>query len=408
MIERPRGTRDFDPDEMRSRNWLEKKLRKMAGNYGYHEILTPTFEHTDLFLEKSGPSIVEEIYSFEDKGGREIALRPEFTASVMRMYSDSLRGEPKPLKLFYFGPAFRYERPQSGRYREFWHFGTEMIGVETPRADAENIALAYDCLKETGLENIKMKISNLQILEQFLEERGISEEDREEIYHLIDKEEDIHEVEDKFDLGEDFSKLFDTPFEDLNGMLKNTSPYSHLQEVIEALSYYGIGKDQYEIDLGTVRGLDYYSGVVFEIEAEILGAQKQICGGGDYNLSDLFNVEVSSKGFAIGFDRLLLALQKEDKLPSKERTGCYIIPIGKECLSYAYDVLSVLRGENITADIDLKGRGIGKSLGFADKAGYKYSLMIGEDEVEEDEVTLKDMDSGKQDTIDKEDIIGEL
>ena len=149
MIERPRGTRDLTPEEMDTRSKIEGTLRKVCESFGYSEILTPTFEHTELFLERSGPSIVEEIYDFEDKGGRDIALRPEFTASVMRMYAESLRERPKPLKLYYYGPAFRYERPQSGRYREFWHFGTELIGPDTPRADAENIALAFSCLKRS-------------------------------------------------------------------------------------------------------------------------------------------------------------------------------------------------------------------------------------------------------------------
>lgn len=408
MIERPRGTRDFTPDEMVSRNWLEKVLRRKVRDYGYRETLTPTFEHTELFTEKSGPSIVEEIYSFEDKGDREIALRPEFTASVMRMYSESLKGEPKPLKLFYFGPAFRYERPQSGRYREFWHFGTEMIGADTARADAENIALAYECMQETGLENIEMRISNIQILEDFLAERDIPQEEREEIYHMIDKEEDIDVIIDQFDLGEDFSQLLETPFDGLSELFRDKSSYGYLKEVVEKLSYYDIEEGDYEIDLSTVRGLDYYSGVVFEIDAEILGAQKQICGGGDYNLSDIFNIDVSSKGFAIGFDRLLLALQKEDKLPSEKREGCYVIPMGEESHQYAYEVLTMLRDDNQRTDIDLKGRRIGKSLGFADKTGFKYSLIIGEDEVKNDEVALKDMESGDQESIAKEDIIGAL
>ncbi len=408
MIERPRGTRDFSPEEMDARSWLEDVLRRKVKDFGYSEILTPTFEHTQLFMEKSGPSIVEEIYSFKDKGGREIALRPEFTASVMRMYSDSLKGEPKPLKLFYFGPAFRYERPQSGRYREFWHFGTEMIGADTPRADAENIALAYDCMRETGLDNIKMKISNLQILENFLEERGLSHEEREDVYHLIDKEEDVEVIKDRYDLDEEFSLLLETPFEELDDLLRELSSYKYLREVMDKLRYYDIEKDDYQIDLSTVRGLDYYSGVVFEIDAGGLGAQKQICGGGDYNLSDIFNVNVSSKGFAIGFDRLLLALDKEGELPETEREGCYVIPMGEETFEYAYEVLSLLRKNHKKADIDLKGRGIGKSLGFADKAGFKYSLIIGEDEVKNNEVALKDMVSGEQRSIDKEKIMGAL
>ncbi|MFW5946484.1 MAG: histidine--tRNA ligase [Candidatus Natronoplasma sp.] len=408
MIERPRGTRDFTPKDMEYRNWLKNILKRKVKDYGYRETLTPTFEHTELFTERSGPSIVEEIYSFEDKGGREIALRPEFTASVMRMYSESLKGEPKPIKLFYFGPAFRYERPQSGRYREFWHFGTELIGADTARADAENIALAYDCMREAGLENIEMRISNLQILEEFLKERDFDRREREEIYHQIDKEDDLEVVKDRFDLDESFLRLFSNSFDELKDFLGKTDSYAYLKDVIEKLRYYDIKENDFGIDLSIVRGLDYYSGVVFEIEAESLGAQKQICGGGDYDLSDVFNIDVSSKGFAIGFDRMLLALKKEDKLPSKDREGCYVIPLGEENHEYSYEILSMVRDDHRRADIDLKGRGIGKSLGYADKAGFEYSLIIGEDEVKNDVVALKDMESGEQEKIPKNELKGAL
>jgi len=404
MIERPRGTRDFEPDEMGSRKWLEDRLREKAEHFGYREVLTPTFEHTELFLERSGPSIVKEIYSFEDKGGRELALRPEFTASVMRMYSESLRGEPKPLKLFYFGPAFRYERPQSGRYREFWHFGTELIGADTPRADAENIALAYQCMEDLGLDDVTLRISNLQILEDYLKKHDLSRDEREELYHMIDKEE-TDKIEEDFDLGEEFFDLLDVPFEEISSLVGESSSYEHLKEVMDYLSYYNIERSDYIIDLRTVRGLDYYSGVVFEIDAEKLGAQKQICGGGDYNLGDIFDTEISSKGFAIGFDRLHLALEKENKLFEREREGCYIIPLGEDIISYSYDVLSYLRKNQIKADIDLKDRNIGKALGFADKAGFKYSIIIGEEEVKSEEVALKDMESGEQENVKKDEII---
>jgi len=404
MIERPRGTRDFEPKEMEARKNLERLLRRKAEDFGYREILTPTFEHTELFLERSGPSIIKEIYSFEDKGGRELALRPEFTASVMRMYSENLRGEPKPLKLFYFGPAFRYERPQSGRYREFWHFGTELIGANTARADAENIALAYRCIEDAGLEDFTIRISNLQILEDYLKDYGLSREDREELYHMLDKEE-TDAIFDNYDLDEEFFDLLDMPFEEISSLVGESPSYEHLNEVMEYLSYYDIDRDDYKIDLRTVRGLDYYSGVVFEIDAEKLGAQKQICGGGDYNLGDIFDIDVSSRGFAFGFDRLLLALEKESKQFEEKREGCYIIPLSNENISYSYEILSTLRENHVKADIDLKDRNIGKALGYADKAGFKYSIIIGEEEIQNEEVALKDMKSGDQRSVKKEKII---
>ncbi|MGM0510293.1 MAG: histidine--tRNA ligase [Thermoplasmatota archaeon] len=407
MIERPRGTRDLGPDEMETRNDVEEAMRKVCESFGYSEVLTPTFEHTKLFMEKSGPSIVEEIYAFEDKGGREIALRPEFTAPVMRMYADSMRENPKPLKLFYFGPTFRYERPQSGRYREFWQFGTELIGPDTPRADAENIALACRCVEEAGLENYSLKVSNLNILSTLLEERGISEEELDDIFHLIDKEE-FEDLKERYESLQDIETLFDSSLDDLKEKMEDKEPVEYLQDVLKALEYYGLTEENYQIDLKTVRGLDYYKGVVFELEAENLGAEKQICGGGDYSLGDIFGIDISSKGFAIGFDRTILAIENEGNLPKKKRTKCYIVPIGEESIDYCYEILDILRKNNITTDIDLMDRSVGKALSYADKNGFSHSLLIGGNEVEDGTVTIKDMKSGEQKTIPKEDVLNEV
>ncbi len=407
MIERPRGTRDLGPDEMEIRNNVEEAMRKVCESFGYSEVLTPTFEHTKLFMEKSGPSIVEEIYAFEDKGGREIALRPEFTAPVMRMYADSMREYPKPLKLFYFGPTFRYERPQSGRYREFWQFGTELIGPDTPRADAENIALACRCVEQAGLENYTLKISNLNILSTLLEERGISEDELGDIFHLIDKEE-FDDLKEKYGELDDIETLFDSPLDELKGKMDDKNPVEYLQDVLKALEYYGLTEEDYEIDLKTVRGLDYYKGVVFELDAENLGAEKQICGGGDYSLGDIFSIDISSKGFAIGFDRTILAIENEGNLPKKQRNKCYIVPIGEESIEYCYEILDMLRKNNIVTDIDLMDRNVGKALSYADKNGFTHSLLIGGNEVEDRTVTIKNMKSGEQKTTPKDDAVKEV
>lgn len=407
MIERPRGTRDLGPDEMETRNDVEEAMRKVCESFGYSEVLTPTFEHTKLFMEKSGPSIVEEIYAFEDKGGREIALRPEFTAPVMRMYADNMREDPKPLKLFYFGPTFRYERPQSGRYREFWQFGTELIGPDTPRADAENIALACRCVEEAGLEDYTLRISNLNILSTLLEERGISEDELDDIFHLIDKEE-FEDLKGKYGELNDIEELSDSSLDDLKEKMEDKEPVEYLQDVLKALEYYGLNGDDYQIDLKTVRGLDYYKGVVFELDAENLGAEKQICGGGDYSLGDIFGIDISSKGFAIGFDRTILAIENEGNLPKKERTKCYIVPIGEESIEYCYEILDMLREDNITTDIDLMGRNVGKALSYADKNDFTHSLLIGGDEVDGETVTIKDMKSGDQKTVSKDNMLEEV
>ncbi len=407
MINRPRGTRDLYPEEMEIRHRVEETLRETVESYGFREILTPTFEHLELFLEKSGEEIVEEIYDFKDKGGRALALRPEFTASVMRMYHEGMRELPKPLKLYYFGPVFRYERPQAGRYREFWHFGTEIIGPDTPEADAENIVLAKECIDRFGLQNYEIKISDLRILSKFLEERGIDEQEKIRSYfHKIDKGE-IDEISGELDQGKELKSFLKSNIDQMRTYLDDPSHIAHLETVIEILSDYGIDLDKdYSIKLDTVRGLDYYSGVVFEIDAENLGAEKQICGGGDYRLGDIFGNDVSSKGFALGFDRILLALEKENILPSIDEKKYFIIPIGeKNVRNYSIKILSSLRKNNICADIDMMNRSVGKALSYADRAGFSHAILLGDSEMNTDSITIKDLKKGEQKNMKRSDFI---
>jgi len=388
------------PEEMEKRRAVEDKLRDVVESFGYGEVLTPTFEHTQLFLEKSGPSIIEEIYAFEDKGGREIALRPEFTASVMRLYHEGMRERPKPLKLYYFGSVFRYERPQAGRYREFWHFGTELIGPDTPKADAENIALAYTCVKETGLKDFLLRISNLKILYTYLDEKGIPDQEKKEVFHMIDKEE--HDELMEYTFGAELIEVLGSNLEDIKDHLDDSGPVDDLLNVLDVLELYGISKEDYEIDLSTVRGLDYYQGVVFEIDAGGLGAEKQICGGGDYQLGSIFGTDVSAKGFAFGFDRVLLALGEDLNLDKKPR--CYLIPIGVESEGYCYELMKDMREEGLVIDIELMERGIGKALSYADRAGFDFAFLIGEDEINKSTVSVKNMKSGDQENVPLEDV----
>ncbi len=403
MIDRPRGTRDLLPEEMEIRTRLEEVFRKTCESFGYREVLTPTFEHTKLFVERSGPSILKNLYAFKDKSGRELSLRPEFTAPVIRMYADGLRERPKPIKLYYFGPTFRYERPQAGRYREFWQFGTELIGPDTPRADAENIALAYECMRRAGLDDFKLNISHLGILETFFEERDMTEESA-DFYHAIDNG-SLDDIDCREELKSELNTILNSDMEEVNSLINDTSTVEYLQDVQICLENYGIDPERYEVDLSTVRGLDYYKGVVFEMEAESLGAEKQICGGGDYALGDIFGVEVSSKGFAIGFDRTLLALEKEGKAEDVSRETYYLIPIGEESMEYAYDILTTLRCSDLPTDIELMDRSVGKSLSYADRTGFKYSILVGEDEVKSGTVTIKNMKSGEQSTVERETLL---
>ena len=201
MFQLPRGTRDFTPEEMEKRRYVKENMASTFKSFGYREIQTPTFETLELFTAKSGDSIIDEIYAFSDKGDRELALRPELTAPAIRFYVEKMQMEPKPLKLFYFGNCFRYDRPQKGRYREFWQAGCEIIGTNTPEAYAELVAMAYTILKKVGLKNIQLNIGNLNIINSTFTKLGLSKNDQKELLPLIDKS----QFDDVFSLLSDLS-----------------------------------------------------------------------------------------------------------------------------------------------------------------------------------------------------------
>ncbi|HUL39623.1 MAG TPA: histidine--tRNA ligase, partial [Methanomassiliicoccales archaeon] len=331
MIQRPRGTRDFTPQEMETRRYLEGLFRREAELHGFGEIATPIFEHTELFTLKSGPNIVDEMYAFEDKGGRQIALRPELTAPSMRFFVNDLTNYPRPLKLFYFGQCFRYERPQSGRYREFFQFGAELIGAPNPESDAEVIGLAADLIRRSGLTKYNVRIGHIGVLRGQLSEGGLVPDKAAPILQKLDKrlyDEATPLMKDAGLSERSIDEIIRTtqivgPPDLLEKHPGESSDY--LKEVFAILGDYGITSVQ--VDLGVVRGLDYYTGVVFEIDAPSLGAEKQICGGGSYSLTELFGGEkVFSTGFAIGFDRTLLALEREGLTPARKRLDAYVVP----------------------------------------------------------------------------------
>lgn len=393
MISKPRGTRDFTPQEMQKRRWLETKMREIFEKYGYEEISTPTIEHLELFTLKSGEGIIEETYAFEDKAGRKLALRPELTAPVMRFYVEKFQMEPKPLKFYYFGNCFRYDRPQKGRYREFWQFGCELIGSNKPEAMAELITMAYDILKEIGLKNIVLRIGNLDILRKFLDSIGANDA---EIMRLIDKK-DFDELKKKIRNFEEFEKFIN--IKDLDELKQDYKEIDKMKEVIEFLEEFSV---PYNIDLSIARGLEYYIGIVFEIDAPKLGAEKQICGGGEYSLVPLLGGKSTpTAGFAIGFDRTLLALEMEGFKFVEVEKPIYIAYM-HGMLKEAIKIAKMLRKEGMKVEMDLMRRSISKSLDYANRKGIKKVVIVAPEEWEKGKVLIKDMVSGKQEEIDIE------
>jgi len=407
----PRGTRDFTSEDMKKRRYVEEVMRKTFESYGYREVQTPTFENLELFTAKSGETIIDELYSFTDKGGRNLALRPELTAPVIRFYVDKLQMEPKPLKLYYFGNCYRYDRPQKGRYREFKQAGCEIIGTGTAEALAELIAMAYKILENTGLKNLRLNIGNLNLLSNIFKQLKLTNDQIKYITPLIDKSmfEDLFSALRDFGIDSDNAnnllKILQTS--DVNEIKKFIKDDDTEQELIKLLDILKFLKKSFkiknfQIQMSIVRGLDYYKGVVFEIEAPELGAEKQLCGGGEYELIPLFEgKETPTAGFAIGFDRTIVALESEGYKFPKSKLDVYIIPYNEEMMGYAIDIAQKLRDRGITVDLDISRRGIGKSLKYANSLNAKKAIIIGPNEKEKDSVTLRDLESGVQKLLKK-------
>jgi len=398
---------------MERRRYYESILRKTAVTFGFREISTPIFEETELFTTRSGPNILNEIYAFKDKGDRDIALRPELTAPVMRMFVNSMSNEPRPLKLFYYGQCFRYERPQSGRYREFFQFGAELIGNANAETDAEAIALAASMIRALGLKEYKIRIGHIGVLRDLLNNAGIAKDRMPEILQKLDKKlyDEARPLLIDMNVDDDVIDNIFKITETVGGKevldLISDEAAAYLKELIDILAVMDV--NDVEIDLGVVRGLDYYTGIVFEAEAPSLGAEKQICGGGSYSLSELFGGEkVFSTGFAIGFDRILLALEKEGGKFENKGVDVYVVPVSDDVRPDAAKIVSMLRSNEIIADIDIMRRKMAKAMKQASEVKAKYAVIVGKNELNENSVTVRDMSTGDQKMVKISDLVRSL
>ena len=393
MIQKPRGTRDFLPAEMTQRRFVEQKMRSVAAGFGYGEIVTPMFEEQELFTIKSGEGIINEMYAFEDKGGRKLTLRPELTSAVLRAYVNEAQMAPKPLRWFYFAECFRYERPQKGRYRQFWQFGSELIGADSAAADAEVIALAYELLKCSGVRFV-LKVGHLAPMKHLLS--GLDAPSQKQIMAALDKRDmDLLETTlaalDRSDLFEPLKVLVTA--KTLPEIFAVTGDIPEKTRIEETFGYLEAQNIPFEQNFGIARGLDYYTGMVFEGFADNLGAENQILGGGAYRLAHLFGgKDVPSCGFGIGFDRVMVSLG-EFSLETKPAAAVICTP---ETRIPAYKAASSLRSAGITAVMDLLDRGFGAQLSSALKSGASFAVVIGEKEAAAGTITLKDLSTAVQ------------
>ena len=414
MIQRPRGTRDFGPAEMAKRSQVERAMRAACHRFGFGEVVTPTFETSELFTLRSGPGIIDEMYVFKDKGDREMALRPELTASVMRFFVNDLSTQPRPLKLYYVGNCFRYENPQSGRYREFFQIGAELIGSKNPETDAEVISLAVNILRSAGLEDFVVRIGHIGILKSMVKDEIKDEKVAADVLRLLDKE-NFDAMGELFDARALPRKLFDkiVAYADVKGditvlnNLDQTEATEYIKEIFDVLKIYGI--EDCQVDLGIVRGLDYYSGMVFEIDAPKLGAEKQVLGGGSYTLSELFGGDpVFSTGFAIGIDRTMMAIEAERPVEVPPALDAYVVPAKDDMRKYAFGMVARLRSQGLKADVDLMRRNISKNLKYASSVGARFAVIVGKDEMAKRSVMLRDMKSGMQTLVLADEVGGEI
>jgi histidyl-tRNA synthetase len=410
-----RGTKDILPADAERFQHLESVSRALFKRFGYQEIRTPTFESVDLFQRSLGETtdvVRKEMYVFEDRGGRKLALRPEGTAGVVRAFIEHHLSQNAPFcKLFYIGPMFRAERPQAGRYREFWQIGAEYFGNASPTADAELLLLVQTLFRELGLTDARLKINSLgdaKCRPKYLEAltayiKGVK--------HLCD---DCQERVKKnplrvLDCKIDGPRLTDVPTID---KYWDEDCRAHFEKVQEFLKEAG---GEFEVVKKLVRGLDYYTRTVFEVTSRALGAQDALAAGGRYDklVKDLGGPDVPALGFALGMERAIQA-SPSDQIMNLRKTKLFIAAIGEAGSSEANRVLQTLRLNSglIKKDIAVEGgyfdKKIGAQLQLADKGGATHVIILGEDEIKQGKVTLKSLQTGNQKTIEKSALITHL
>ena len=404
MIQKPKGTYDVYGSYGKNIKYIEKIIEALMQKYNYEYVRTPIFESSNLFHRGVGETsdiVSKETYDFIDRGDRNMTLRPEGTAGVVRSYIENKRyGEAScPIKNWYYGPMYRYERPQSGRFREFYQFGVEVFGSSSPMLDAEVISIPVNLYKMLGLKGIKVKINSLgdtetrnnykeALLNHFKPYLDTLCSDCKERYlknplRILDCKVD-HDLE----CMKTAPKIIDYLTEESR---------NHFNQVQEYLKLLGI---DFEVDPNVVRGLDYYTNTVFEVEADIkdFGSNNVLCGGGRYDklVETLDGPETKAVGFALGFERLLNALEKEEIKLDVDTLDIYIIPMSENEQAYSYTLCQDLRMNGFSTDIDYMNRNIKGNFKQADRLEAKYIIIIGEEELNSKVLTIKDNKDKKE------------
>ena len=400
MINIPKGTKDVLPSETYKWQFIENAAREVAKDFNIREIRTPVFEHTELFLRGVGETtdvVTKEMYTFEDKGGRSITLKPEGTAGAARMFIENgLANAPLPLKAYYITPCYRYERPQAGRLREFHQFGIEVFGTSAPEADAEVIFAASSFLKKLGIRDTRLEINSIGCKSCRAEyNRALKDYFRP---HLGEMCSTCNERFDKNPL-----RMIDCKEERCKKITANAPKIldylcpdcrAHFERVKTLLDGLGV---EYAVNPDIVRGLDYYTRTVFEFVSTSIGAQGTVCGGGRYDglISELGGGNVPAIGFAAGLERLVLLMENTGvPFPEAPVPEVYIAGMDDASRAKAFSLVNGLRTQGISAEGDLMARSVKAQLKYADKLGAKYVVVIGGTELETGVCNVKKMSDG--------------
>ncbi|MDH5691262.1 MAG: histidine--tRNA ligase, partial [Candidatus Bathyarchaeota archaeon] len=386
---------------------------------------TPVVESYDLLAAKAGEEIRERMYAFKDFGGRNVALRPEFTASVARLMATKMRNEPKPMRLFSVGSLYRYDEPQYGRFREFWQANYELFGSDKPEADAEILMLTNDLLIRLGLRNYHFKIGHMGILRGILSQEGLGEEQQNSIMQLLDKKrwEDALTIARSAGASQNclttLKKAFETKGKDTFRVLKRAeegvqdyekavAAVENLWEILGLMEESGV-KLEVMIETGFARGLEYYTGMVFE--PYVPEIEMALSGGGRYDkLIELFGGEsIPAVGVAQGIDRIVLAMKKQRVPPKIAREKMVVvISVEKESRAKAMELSSTLRNAGLAVEVEIMGRSVSKALSDADRRGVAYAVIVGPEELKERKVVLRNMKKREQRAVEIKNLCEEI
>jgi histidyl-tRNA synthetase len=408
-----RGTQDVLPSVSYRWQKLERTFAELAHRYGYREMRTPMFEDTDLFVRSSGETsdiVTKQMYTFEDKGGRSITLKPEGTAPVMRSLVENNLCPPGTLtRLYYITPIFRYERPQKGRYRQAHQVGLELVGSNSPVADAEVIEITVRFYQLLGIKNVSVLLNSLGRNECREKYRATILDYTKE--YLATQPEEVQIKARKNPL-----RLLDSKDPEVQEVLKGVPPvtayledeskarFDRLQELLT------IANIPYKVSPEVVRGLDYYTETVFEVQSDSIGAQSALCGGGRYDdlIAEFGGAPTPSVGVAMGIERTLMVQEAEGIAVEEPRPDVFVVSAGEGAMAEVRKLVADLRTQGFAIALDIEGRSMKSQLKQADKSGARYAVILGDDELANDSATLRDLQSSDQRSVPRAQLVSEL